>query len=283
MTLPRMLLGVLVVFITAALLPSCYTRLTTPKEAFNYLSADGDLITTNPNGEPLRAYAIRAPDYNAVLKQKEAQGLIGPTQFRLAPSTRVRVDVWGHGISVLVNIRPDGKIDLPLIGEVQAAGKTIQALKADISERYKAYYQQPPQVIVNTEVNERQDTVRGGDVRVFNPSGSSGLVNLTGDETLAHVLAKSNGINQRSEWNEIAVIRRGLENGETYLIVSDFEKLLKHADLSQDVKMRNGDIVYVPVEKNTLLQEILASFNVLASFIGNINSITDYVETVEAY
>ncbi len=252
----------------------CYTRLTTPKEAINYLA---------PDGSPLSTFAVLAPAYNAYLKQKEAEGTPTAGAYRLQPGTRIRVEVWGHGIASTLNIRPDGVVDLPLIGDVKAEGKTIAELKSEIAQRYQEFYVTAPQIILNTEVSELQDVVRAGDVSVLSATGASGVVNLTGDEYLSQVIAEVRGIRETAEWNEIAVIRKGLGTDERFVIVSDIERLLRNGEFEQDVRMRNGDIVFIPNEKNTLLQEIFASIGVFADLVSDANTITDYVDRVEAY
>jgi polysaccharide export outer membrane protein len=252
----------------------CYTRLTTPKEAINYLS---------PGGEPVGPFAIKAPDYNAFLRDQEEQGNLSESEYRLIPGTRVQIEVYGHGIEATVNIRPDGIIDLPLVGDVQAEGRTISQLKSEVSDRFKEFFVDPPQIILNTDVTENQDEVKAGDVSVINPTGRSGVVNLTGDEFLSQILADVRAFHPKAEWNEIAVIRRGRAIEERYVIVCDMEKLLRQADFDQDVKMRNGDIVFVPHEKNTILEEIVASFGVLSDFVSDADSITSYIERVEGY
>ena len=252
----------------------CYTRLTTPKEAINYL---------DPDGVPLGPFAIKAPEYNTILRQQVQA--TGPAQsaYRFQPGTRVVIEVWGHAISTTVNIRPDGFIDLPLIGDVQAEGRTIAALKDEVSARYAEFFVEQPQVIVNTDVTENQETVRAGEVSVINPTGNSGVVNLTGDEYLSQVLANISALSATSEWNEIAIIRRGRVSDERYVIVCDMEMLFRNGDFDQDVKMRNGDIVFVPREKNTILQEIWASMGMLAQFSQNADLTTLYIERIEGY
>lgn len=251
----------------------CYTRLTTPKEAINYLDPKGRVIGSD------RATAILAPDYNLAVQQLG----IELTEYRMQPGTRVSVEVYGYAINTSVNIRPDGMIDLPLIGDVQARGRTVSELKQEIAARYGEYFVNPPQVIVNTVTSEQDSTVRGGDVTVLNPTGGQGVVNLTGDEKLSEVLARINALHPKSEWNEIAVIREGRKEKQRYIVICDIERLVRYGDLDQDLAMRNGDIVFVPFEKNTLLEEIYASLGLLAQTFSDQQSIIDYIERLEAF
>lgn len=257
------------------LLGGCYSSLTTPKEAINYNDPDGNPIPTPDD----TAMVVLAPEYNQAVQELG----IAINEYRMQPGTRITVEVWGHSINASVNIRPDGKIDLPLIGDIAAEGRTISELKQVISERYREFYVQAPQIIVNTDAGTQGDNVRGGEVSVHSPTGSAGVVNLTGDEKLSQVLASIRGLNADSEWNEIAVIREGRNEEKPYIVVCDMEKLLRYGDLKQDLLMRNGDIVFVPHEKNTLLEEILATIGVLARHLSDQESVIDYIERLEAY
>ena len=261
--------------LAVVLLGGCYTSLTTPKEAVNFLDPDGNPIETPRN----TAKVVLAPEYNQAIEELG----IEIAEYRMQPGTRISVDVWGHGISSSVNIRPDGRIDLPMIGDVQAEGRTIRELKEAIATRYNEFYRDPPQIILNTDAGTDGDTVRGGEVSVHSPTGAAGVVNLTGDEKLSQVLASISALTAQSEWNEIAVIRTGRKEELPYIVVCDMEQLLRYGDLNQDLLMRNGDIVFVPHEKNTLLEEILATVGVLARHLTDQESVIDYIERLEAY
>lgn len=274
----RLAAGMTVLGATLLLATGCWTRLTTPKEAINYRNPDGSL---RENDGKTVARMILAPQYNEFLRTKSEDGR---PPYYLQPGTLISLEIYGHAIERSVTIRPDGKVDLPLIGEVEAAGQTIGSFKDEISQKYAAFYVDPPQVILNTEVTENDPTVKAGEVSVIQPTGSQGVVNLTGDEFLSEALAGISALNAKSEWNEVAIIRRGQkETSERYIIVCDLEQLFRYGDLDQDVRLRNGDVVFIPAERNTLLEEILATVGVIATFTGDVNTITSYVERVEGW
>lgn len=266
---PMLLVGCLALL----LVNGCYTRLTNPKETLVYTSPDGQLLKSS------HATAIRAPAYNKVLKDKGIHSF----EYLLQAGTRITVDVYGHSITQTVNIRPDGKVDLPLVGDMDAAGKTIRDFKNDVSTAYAEFFVDAPQIILNTETTQLGDTVQGGDVSIINPTGPQGVVNLTGDERLSQVLASVSALHPKSEWNEIAIIREGRKVKERYLIICDIEQLVRYGDLDQDILMRNGDVVFVPYEKNTLLEELFATIGVLGQLSGDAATVTDYIERIEGY
>jgi protein involved in polysaccharide export with SLBB domain len=271
----------LTAFAGAALLllapTGCWTRLTTPKESFLY-----EIGGTAP--------IILAPQYQEELLKIEAK--LGPQQYRMVVGTRITIEVYGHGVKEAVNIRPDGMIDLPLIGDVMAEGKSIPELKKEIAGLYKPFFQQEPQVILNTDRDSDLGGpgVRAGDVSVINPRGAlgfgisgGGVVNITGDERLSQILAQVAGLSTEAEWRQIAVIRQRRDHKESVIILCDMERVIKYGDLRQDILMRNGDVVFIPIERHTVIQEIWATFSLVAQITGNANAVTDYVERIERY
>ncbi len=256
-------------------LPGCWSRVTNPKEAIFYTNSDGTL----PGSKV--ATMMFAADYNQYLRSKDLEGNL---PYLIQPGTLVSLEVYGHDIQETLAIRPDGVVDLPLVGEITAAGRTIKDFKHDISTRYAGFFVDPPQVIVNTMVTDQDPTVRAGEISILNPTGGQGVFNLTGDEYLSEALAASGALHPKSEWNEIAVIRRGLKDrNERFVIICDFEKLIRFGDLDQDIRLRGGDIVFLPYEKNTLIEEFVATFRVLGEVVGNIDAVTSYIERVEGY
>ncbi len=254
--------------------PGCYTRITTPQSTFSYYDGRGNLIQSKV------ATIITAPQYNAVLRER---GITPEEEYVLPPGIRIRVEVYNHDIERVVNVRPDGFVDLPLIGDVQAADRTVFAFKSDISERYRQYYVDPPQIIVNTETTEFGGPIQGGEVAVINPTGSQGVVTLTGDDRLSRVLARVDALRDKSEWQQIAVIRQGKQTRDRYVIVCDVQRLVFYGDTDQDILMRNGDLVFVPFEIDTWLEEFVETFQVAATVANDFQIITDFISTVEGY
>ena len=268
--------AVLMIAASALALTGCWTRLTTPKESFLYEIGGA-------------APVLHAPDYQKQLAEIEAR--LGPQLYRIVVGVRLIIEVYGHGIRETVNVRPDGVIDLPLIGDVKAEGRSIPELKEEISKSYQPFFQQKPQIIVNTERDGELDGtgVRAGDVSVINPriegggGGGASVVNISGDERVSQILSSVNGLSTRSEWRQIAIIRRSRDQERSVIILCDMERLIRYGDVQQDVLVRNGDIVFIPIERNTLIQEVWATFALVAAIAQNANSITDYVERVERY
>jgi polysaccharide export outer membrane protein len=255
-------------------LPGCYTRVTTPQSTFTYYDSRGNLVQSRT------ATIVSAPQYLAVLRER---GITPEDEYVLPPGIRINVEVYGHDIERTVNVRPDGYIDLPLVGDVQAIGRTVFQFKNDISERYRQYFVDPPQVIVNTETTEFGEKIQAGEVAVLNPTGRQGVITLTGDDRLSRVLARAETLHDKSEWQQIAVIRQGKATGDRYVILCDIQRLVFLGDLDQDIQMRNGDLVFVPFEIDTWLEEFVETFQVAGDVASDFQTIADFISTVEGY
>src|SRR5687768_3386413 len=75
--------------------------------------------------------------------------------YKIGPEDVLEVLVWkNESLSKVVTVRPDGKISLPLIGDVQTAGQTAEQVREAITEKLTPYYKEPPQVsLIVKEVN----------------------------------------------------------------------------------------------------------------------------------
>ena len=260
--------------LAALLLPGCYTRITTPIDTFTYYDDEGNLKRSTS------ANIVTAPQYLAVLREL---GVSPEDEYVLPPGIRIRVEVYNHDIERTVNVRPDGFVDLPLIGDVQASGRTVFAFKNDISERYRQFFVEPPQVIVNTETTEFGNQVNGGEVAIISPTGTQGVATLNGDDRLSRVLARTSALHNRSEWQQVAVIRQGKRSGDRYVVICDIQRLVFQGDGDQDILMRNGDLVFVPFQVDTWLEEFVETFQVAGSLVSNFRTVTDFISEVEGY
>ena len=113
---PRPLKSVLAFTLKAALIFAvltslgCWSRLTTPKESFLYELGGS-------------ARVFNAPEYQEKLAEIERKH--GPDLYRVVIGSRVSIEIYGHGIKQTLNIRPDGKVDLPLVAAACMCGSNV--------------------------------------------------------------------------------------------------------------------------------------------------------------
>ncbi|MHC1725255.1 MAG: polysaccharide biosynthesis/export family protein [Syntrophobacteraceae bacterium] len=137
-----------------------------------------------------------------------------------------------------VTVRPDGRISLLLVHEINAAGMTPSDLRNLLTENYAKHLQQPEvAVIVNAFAAQR--VFVGGEV------GSPGAKDIVGPTSVMQAIALAGGFKETARKDEVIVVRRD-ENGKPFQIALDMEKAMKGIDLNQDVYVKPYDIVLVP-------------------------------------
>ena len=130
-----------------------------------------------------------------------------PEGFLLGPEDVIEVVVWRNpDLSGQAVIRPDGKVSLPLIGDVQASGVTADQLAKDISNRYKEYKENPAVSINVVEVNSYYVYVVG---EVTTP----GKIPLKSYTTILQGIALAGGFTQFAARNDLSVVRN-VSNGD---------------------------------------------------------------------
>ncbi len=157
------------------------------------------------------------------------------TPFTLGPSDVIRVWVWREAeLTISVVIRPDGKVSLPLVGEVDAAGRTPVALAQEIKQRLVAFVDAPVVVIVQ-EINSPQ-------VSVLGEVGAPQRFVLRGQLTVLDAIAVAGGFTEYANRGEVIVLRR--EANGVRRIKIDLKRFLDDGG-DAPLLLRPGDTVYV--------------------------------------
>lgn len=140
-----------------------------------------------------------------------------------------------------VAVRPDGRISIPLVQDIRAAGFTPPELAKRIAARLKKYVKDPNvTVIVRSFVGpfDRQ-------IRVLGQATSPEAIPYRDGMTLLDVMVATHGLTKFAAGNSAFVIRR-LPGGKTEKIHVRLDSLLNHGDMSQNLPMRPGDTLVIP-------------------------------------
>ena len=135
-----------------------------------------------------------------------------------------------------VKIDTSGKVMFPLIGDIQVAGRSIFTLRDELKERYSVYLVNPQITVTVTAISSKKFLVLG---EVTTP----GVFTIDTDLTISEAIAKAGGMTHDAKENKVIVIRRGKEKPE--LLSFSFKDVWEKGDVTRDVTMRPGDIVYV--------------------------------------
>ena len=158
--------------------------------------------------------------------------------YRIGAEDVLEVLVWRNDtLSKVVTVRPDGKISLPLIGEVEAAGLTPIDLRDQITEKVKEYYKEVPHVSVIVQRANNSIIHIIGEVR---QPGSQTLRNGT---TLLQAIAFAGGLTPFASTNNILVIRGS--NNDTTTFKVRYKDIVSGKNPDENILLKPGDIIMI--------------------------------------
>ncbi|MDY7031599.1 MAG: polysaccharide biosynthesis/export family protein [Thermodesulfobacteriota bacterium] len=156
----------------------------------------------------------------------------------MGPEDVIEVLVWREDdLSKEVTIRPDGKVSLPLIGDIQAAGLTTENLKETITKRLKEFIDNPTVSVIVAQINSMRIFIQG---EVMTP----GVYQLRNYTTVLQAISLAGGFNEWAKRKEIIIIRD--VEGVRWRIPVDYEKIISGKDIDQNIILERGDTIIVP-------------------------------------
>jgi polysaccharide biosynthesis/export protein len=159
----------------------------------------------------------------------------GPT-YVIGPDDTLYISVWKEpDLTETLPVRADGKISMPLLNDVQAAGLTPMQLGATLTDKLKKYVSDPRVTIVVTQMNSQRVYVTG---EVLHP----GAMNLTPNMTVLQALSSA-GFTQFANTKNIYVLRN--EHGNETKLPVNYKKLVK-GEGGQNIALKPGDTIVVP-------------------------------------
>ncbi len=206
------------------------------------------------------AQAVTAPaQLSKVAETFTAVSTPGSTAYKIGPLDVLDISVFKvPELSRSVQVADVGSINLPLVGEIQAAGKTSREVEQDLTAKLGAKYLQSPQVTVYVkEYNSRRVTVDGA---VKKP----GVYPIRGKTTLVQFLAMAEGPNEVSDTSSIVVFRTA--NGKKSAAKFDLDEIRNGA--APDPVIQEGDVIVVNESMTkTAFQNFLKAFPITSVFV----------------
>src|SRR5262249_10014762 len=162
--------------------------------------------------------------------------------YIVGPEDVLEVQVWDNkDLNQSVFVRPDGKTSLPLVGEIQAAGKTVQELQDYLSAVYSKTVKGAAVTVIVRDINSRPVYFLAG-------FGKPGPLQLMRDLTLLQAISIVGGVAPTADAEKSFILRKDK------LIPIDFTKLVQKGDLTQNIKLEPGDTVVAPLADLVYLQ-----------------------------
>jgi polysaccharide export outer membrane protein len=149
------------------------------------------------------------------------------------------VNVWKEpDVSRTVPVRSDGKISLPLAGEVQASGETPKQLETALAAKLQSFISEPEVTVIVTEVRSQKFNILG---MVSKP----GSYPLTNSSTVLDAIAIAGGFRDFAKQKSIYVLRQNADGSQVRLPFN-YKDVIKGKDLAQNVKLQPRDTIVVP-------------------------------------
>lgn len=159
------------------------------------------------------------------------------SSYIIGSEDTVHIAVWKEpDLTATLPVRPDGKISLPLLDDVQASGLTPMQLAASITEKLKKYVADPRVTVVVTAMNSQKIYILGEVLH-------SGAMALVPQMTVLQALASA-GFSQFANTKGIYVLRN--ENGKQQKLPFNYKQVIKGESMGQNIMLKPGDTIVVP-------------------------------------
>jgi polysaccharide export outer membrane protein len=167
---------------------------------------------------------------------KEPVSAAGP-DYVIGPDDVLHISVWKEpDMTNTLPVRPDGKISMPLLDDVQAAGLTPMQLATSLTERLKKYIADPRVTVVVTQIRSQRIYVTG-------EAAHTGPMPLTPNMTILQALASA-GFTQFANTKGIYVLRS--TNGKQEKFTVNYKQLIKGESLDKNFLLKPGDTIVIP-------------------------------------
>jgi polysaccharide export outer membrane protein len=159
--------------------------------------------------------------------------------YVIGPGDTLAISVWkDEALTRQVSVLPDGRIAFPLVGQLTAAGKTVEGLTREIEQKLARFV---PDMTLSVSVQQ----VNSMWIYVIGKVNGPGRFALNADVNILQALAMAGGLNPFAKRGDIKVFREQ-PGGGTQIIPFDYDKVTDGDDIRQNVRLRRGDVVVVP-------------------------------------
>ncbi len=165
-------------------------------------------------------------------------GTVVPGDYVIGPDDVLTIVFWREkDLSGDVAVRPDGKISLPLLNDIEAAGLTPEELRLRVTAAAEKLMEEPTVTVVVKQINSRKVFITG---QVAKP----GPYPLNGPTTVVQLLAIAGGVLEYADDKNIAIMRT--ENGRPVSLRFNYDQVKKRRNLEQNIQLKPGDTIIVP-------------------------------------
>ncbi len=157
--------------------------------------------------------------------------------YLIGEGDTLSISVWGEkALSLDVIVRPDGKITIPAVGEVNAANFTVNDLQTALTEKIRKIVKNPIVTVLVAEITNNKVYLFGGGVK-------AGVFTLVQRTSLLQLLCQIEDV-RKADLKKSYILRNGKK------IKEDFFKLYIQGDLTEDIAIEANDVIYIPANVN---------------------------------
>jgi len=161
-----------------------------------------------------------------------------PEDFLIGPEDVLGISVWREpDLTATVTVRPDGKIGIPLLNDVQAAGLTTGVLQQRITEGLSKYVAEPHVSVIVLQIKSQN-------VYVMGSVGKPGVYPIGSPLTVLELLVKAGGLADFAKSGDIQIVRKDGEKTTRYFF--NYKSFVGGKDSRQNITLKSGDVVIVP-------------------------------------
>ena len=198
----------------------------------------GPAAAQEPNKAPVPAQAPQAAPPPQSAPSPAASPVTVPADYVVGPEDVLGIVFWRErDMSADVVVRPDGRISLPLLNDVDVDGLTPDQVRERITELSKKFIEDPNVTIVVKQINSRKVYITGNVER-------PGTFSLLRSTTVLQLIALAGGLKEFANAGEIVLVRN--EGGKQVSFTFNYDQLKNRKNLSQNIALKPGDTIIVP-------------------------------------
>jgi polysaccharide export outer membrane protein len=158
--------------------------------------------------------------------------------YRIGPGDVLTISVWKEeALTRSVVVLPDGRISFPLIGQLTAAGKTVDELTKEVKKQLNRF-------VPDVELSLVVDRVNSMVIYLIGRLNGPGRFALTANIDVMQALAMAGGLNPFAKRSKIKIFRK--ERNQTRVYNFDYDDVVNGENLEQNIQLRRGDLIVVP-------------------------------------
>lgn len=158
--------------------------------------------------------------------------------YLIQPGDVLEISVWREeDLKKSVIVRPDGGLSFPLVGNIQASGKSVAQLQTEVTEKLKKYIPDPPVTVAIQQLG-------GNKVYVIGKVNKPGEYVVTRNVDIMQALSMAGGMTAYASANKIRVLRR--DGASQTAIPFAYGDVEKGENMEQNILLKAGDVVVVP-------------------------------------